>query len=83
MEYKHIKFVLARSSVVSSTWYCLTKDGDDLGEVFWYPSWKQYCFYPDEGTVFSADYLADIQDFIGRAKSLHTLKGADDERNQD
>jgi len=74
-KYKHIKFVYSRS------WCCETKDGDSLGEVHWYPPHRQYCFFPDEGTVFSADYLADIQDFLRRTKSLRIPKEIDSEQD--
>ena len=84
MEYKHIKFELigCPQSGIVSKWLCETRDGDDLGEVHWYPPWRQYCFYPDEGTVFSADCLADIQDFLGKAKQLHAEAEAKEARNE-
>jgi hypothetical protein len=35
-----------------------------LGTIEWYVPWRQYCFIPLSGTVFSAGCLADIMDFI-------------------
>jgi len=85
MEYKHINFVYGRYSTLHSAptevWYCEAPSGDGLGEVYWFPPWREYCFFPDDGTVFSADCLAEIQDFLGRAKSLRIPKGAEDDQD--
>lgn len=37
-----------------------------LGIVQWNAPWRQYVFEPNECCIFSADCLADIQDFIGQ-----------------
>ena len=37
-----------------------------LGEVKWYGSWRQYCFFPNGSCVFSAGCLDDIRCFIHR-----------------
>ena len=41
--------------------------GIPLGHIDWYAPWRKWCFMPmaGGGLVFSADCLADIQDFIG------------------
>jgi len=74
MKYKYIEFLKVGTSASGKTsrWICQNiNSGDDLGEVVWYGSWRQYCFLPDEGAIFSADCLADIQDFLSKAKQLH------------
>jgi len=93
MEYKHINFVYGRYSTLHSAptevWYCEAPSGDGLGEVYWFPPWREYCFYPDEDTVFypdedtdfSADCLAEIQDFLESAQSLRIPKGAEDDQD--
>lgn len=35
-----------------------------LGVIKWYASWRQYCFFPENDTIFSSGCLQDIQDFI-------------------
>lgn len=41
------------------------KTGDELGKLFYYKPWKQYCFtQASEGCVFNKDCLRDIIDFI-------------------
>jgi len=31
-----------------------------LGVIRWFPGWRQYCFFPQEGTVYSVECLNDI-----------------------
>ena len=40
------------------------KSNDLLGNVEWYGAWRQYCFQPEEGCVFSAGCLKDIEAFL-------------------
>jgi hypothetical protein len=35
-----------------------------LGEVKWYAPWRQYCFFPNDFTVFSKGCMEDINNFI-------------------
>ena len=42
------------------------KHGNRLGDVVWYPPWKQYVFEGAEDCIFSADCLAEISAFLGR-----------------
>lgn len=66
--YKFIHFARGAAVEGKPSWFCVnTKSRDDLGVVFWYRPWRQYCFTTDnEDAVFSADCLADIQNFIGQ-----------------
>lgn len=34
-----------------------------IGTVRWYGPWRQYCFVPDENTVYNAECLEDIAKF--------------------
>lgn len=38
--------------------------GDLLGWVRWYGRWRMWCFLPCEGSVWSADCLADVCKFV-------------------
>lgn len=41
------------------------KSGDKLGNLFYYPSWRQYCFTQSaEGVVFNNDCLVNIIESI-------------------
>lgn len=42
-----------------------------LGMIHWFPRWRQYCFWPTEDSVFSADYLDAIQQFLKTQNAEH------------
>jgi len=59
--------------VVSHRW------GDKLGLVRWYAPWRQYCFFPENGTIFNPTCMGAIIQFIKdlmkeRRKSLSKVK---------
>lgn len=61
IEYKFIHF----EKIDDQLWSCHNnKSCDELGNVEWYPQWKQFVFVPISETLFSIDCLSDIQDFI-------------------
>lgn len=33
---------------------------DVLGQIRWYGSWRQYCFFPSEATIFNPTCMARI-----------------------
>ena len=39
-------------------------DGLILGIIKWFPSWRQYCFFPEADCVFNIHCLNDIKEFI-------------------
>mgnify|MGYP001615894587 CR=1 FL=1 len=61
-KYKFIYFVKQEDDVYNC---CNNRSDDVLGQVRWYPMWKQYCYYPKEDTVYNVTCLNDINDFIG------------------
>ena len=40
--------------------------GGLLGRIQWYGAWRQFCFFPEPGSLWNAGCLADIQTFIDR-----------------
>jgi hypothetical protein len=40
------------------------RSGDYIGEIRWFPRWRQYCFFPEPTTVFSAGCMRDIIDYM-------------------
>ena len=44
------------------------RDASIIGFVRWYPSWRQYCFFPTYDTAWSAGCLADVQGFLKQLK---------------
>lgn len=63
--YQYIHFVKVAEKPKTAVYHCLNNSTDDkLGEVYWYPAWRQYCYFPSAYAVYSAGCLKDIQDFI-------------------
>lgn len=50
------------------------KSGKNIGAIQWYAPWRQFCFFPIEGTVFSSGCMKDIVHFIGKAMDEHAAK---------
>lgn len=46
-------------------WFVISQSsGDVLGRIAWYGAWRQYCFFPNNGTLYNTDCLAAITDRI-------------------
>ena len=70
-QYKYIYFHKIGDKPKTSVWSCYNnRNGDKLGEVKWYPGWRQYCYFPTVMAVYSGGCLEDIQDFIRQLEEL-------------
>jgi hypothetical protein len=67
-QYKYLTFVQTdQAEKKTSTWECKnTRSGTTLGIVKWYPSWRQYCYFPTVQAVYSAGCFDDISHFINQ-----------------
>jgi hypothetical protein len=55
----------AQPDRITKVWDIVTiADGYSLGVVKWYGSWRRYCFFPTQSTVFEERCLNDIARFI-------------------
>jgi len=66
---KYLKFHKAKKQNPKTMVYLVrTNDmrGILLGEIRWYVQWRQYGFYPVDGTVFEKTCLADLSDFCNK-----------------
>lgn len=50
----------------TSVFDVFSKHDNVLGEVKWFPQWRQYCFFPEDDCVFSKGCMNDITDFISQ-----------------
>lgn len=48
--------------------------GSILGWVRWYGPWRQYCFFPCEGTIYNNGCLESITQFLYDANLEHKAK---------
>lgn len=60
---KWIRFREVAYPGLTQRWTIETLDGSTLGHVSWFGRWRQYCFFPDEATVFERQCLRDIATF--------------------
>lgn len=55
----------ARPDMKTKVWAVRSKrHGNVLGFIRWYGAWRQYTFWPSEGTIWNPQCMADIQTFI-------------------
>lgn len=71
VEYQYIKFVKQITHTKTDVYICRNVASGDspvdtLGVVKWYGAWRQYCYFPEPGTVFSKGCLNDISDFLDK-----------------
>lgn len=63
-DYKYITMIKSEDKPKTSVFEVYTKHKDILGEIKWFPQWRQYCFFPEDDCVFSKGCMADINQFI-------------------
>ena len=45
-------------------------DAERLGQVRWFAQWRRYCFYPNTGTIFDGECLAELAAFCAEQTDL-------------
>ncbi len=69
---KWVRFVLSDTPErKTNVWLVQTKDGEDLGEVKFWPRWRKYSFFPLPNTLYEQDCLWDIADFVAKKSLEH------------
>ena len=62
---KYLEFKILENKPKTKVYEVLSKlHGFRLGIVMWYGAWGQYCFFPEENTVFNNQCMKDICSFI-------------------
>lgn len=73
---KYLKFNRMPPPEGGSTqvWAVVSKSSDaHLGLVKWYAKWRQYCFFPRQGTIWNPDCLDEVAAFTRAATKEHRL----------
>ena len=69
MKYKYIYFVEIEQKPKTKIYSCRNNKNDvELGQVKYFPIWRQYCYFPTIQSVYSDGCLNDIVDFIQTLK---------------
>lgn len=72
---KYIDFRLLEEKPRTQVWGIYSKSQDiRLGVVRWWGSWRQYCFFPEDGILYSSGCLSDIIAFIGKLMDERKVK---------
>lgn len=51
--------------------------GDELGWLRWYAAWRQFCFFAEGNTVWSAGCLKDLLDALEKITAARRNKRAE------
>jgi len=71
-ENKYIKIKEVKSSDKTKWFDIVNQKGNYvIGEIYWYPSWRQYCFFPYEDMVFNDTCLELVLDFLKEINIKH------------
>ena len=70
LKYKYIYFELIEEKPKTKVYSCKNnKSNIELGIIKWYPSWRQYCYFPTIQAIYSEGCLIDIIDFISEIRT--------------
>ena len=71
-QYEYICFIETEKKAKTSVFSCRTNSNDtELGQVKWYPAWRQYCYFSTTHAVYSVGCLRDIEKFIVSTNEDH------------
>lgn len=62
---KYLKFMLIEEKPKTKVYAIINKKHNfQIGIIKWYARWRQYCFYPDNETIWNSDCLNTIRVFL-------------------
>ena len=65
MKTKYLDFRFVEQLPKTKVWeVCSNVSYIRLGLIKWFGKWRQYAFFPEQGTVFNHQCLEDIYEFI-------------------
>jgi hypothetical protein len=68
-ETKYLAFVVAPSKGKTKVVAIVNRHYDEvIGEIRWFGRWRQYCFFPYDGTVWNTDCMESVQEVINQLK---------------
>lgn len=67
-EYEYMKIIKDSDKTKTSVFLVLSKRGDLLGQIRWWPSWRRYCLFTLPNRVLSQGCMTDVCSFIDELK---------------
>ena len=62
---RYLRFELSEELPKTKVWCIFSKTSNGyLGNIKWFSRWRQYCFYPNNETIFNSECLDDIKNFL-------------------
>jgi len=77
VEYDHGKQITKRFRVKHSDYADsreVQHEGEDIGDVKWYPPWRRYAFFPSDDTLYDSNCLRELLAFIESLMAERELK---------
>jgi hypothetical protein len=63
-ENPYLRFQQAASTGKTEVWLVVSRYGDPLGIIKWFGRWRQYAFFPEDGTIFNTGCMRTIVENI-------------------
>jgi len=64
-EYISFKLVKKKTKTNLNLYQIISnRSKEELGYILWYIPWRQYCFFPNTGTIWNKDCLNQIINFV-------------------
>ena len=74
-ETQYLLFIFRERAKKTNVYEVASKThGICLGIIKWKPTWRQYCFFPYEGTHWNHQCLKDVEDFLVSENEIHKEK---------
>ena len=74
-ESQYLEFRFVEKKPKTRVWEVCSKTNMlRLGLIKWYGSWRQYTFFPEQGTVFNEGCLEDIRYFLISENDIQKAK---------
>ena len=65
MKSKYIYFIEIETEKKTKEFLIMNSSKEiQIGVIKWYSPWRQYCFFPENETIFNIDCLKNIEYFI-------------------
>lgn len=71
--FEYFNVVLIDRKTKTQVYELVSRHGESLGIIKWFGRWRQYCFFPEEETVFSKGCLQDIQTVLNNRNQEHRI----------